>query len=221
MPRVVGRVLVAAAVVGGLMLAPPPALGYHNVAPGLYWTAHPGSGYTYHIPACLHPNYDGGPPWRLWRNMHARANDALHAWDDIGGELYFNRTDTSCQSLYNNGIPYVQIGWSPNLGTELIAWCQNIWVWGPIPGEEQRAAVWLDMQDQALFWWGDGPAPAGKSDAAAVLAHELGHTLVLLHSDHPDDTMFDPLPQGSVSYSYRTPTYHDEQGYAYHYGWTH
>lgn len=208
----------ALAVVLMALLLPTTVLASDNAGIG-HWKSYSGSGYTYHIPVCLHSNFNG-PTWDLSNPRHAALNAAMHRWNDIGGELYFYRTNTTCQYLYDHSIPYLQVGWSNYLPDDAWGradiydwWCnaqQNDWC-------VLRAAVWLNANAGHPLHFGTGTVPPDRMDGESLLSHEIGHTLMLSHSSATADIMYQYLPIGSA----KSLTAHDISGYQFWYGSTH
>jgi hypothetical protein len=212
--RRLASVTAALLLVAAASFVAPPATTANVIVFDIPWVVRVGSGYDHHIPVCLHPNYNpnGGPPWDLSSPYHTAINNAMAVWNLQGGELYFYRSNSECQTLFEAGIPYVQIGWSANIGSAVGATQPFFGCGGDCL---QRAAIWLNTSYLYAFHPDDIP---GRYHAQSVFTHELGHTLMLDDVNHEGDVMDQDLALGQVASALSS---HDRAGYSYYYGNTH
>lgn len=215
------RPLVAAVlgvVLMGVLASPARA---HVTILGIGWVEREDSGYTYHIPVCLHSNF-GEDDWDLSTALHDAANDMMVSWNNIGGELYFYRSNSACQTLYEGGIPYVQLGWSAYLGGDVLGWFQALEFTTPcdtwLPDGEcfTRGSLWISSTEPVYI--GSGSPLPYQYDGRSILLHEFGHASGVAHSHHASDVMWPVL---SAGLTFRTLTSRDKDGYIWYYGTTH
>lgn len=157
-----------------------------------------GSGYDAHVPVCLHSNF-GGPNWNLANDVrHQRLNEAMHHWNFLGNGngsgIYFYRATGTCQSIYNAGDQYVQVGFSTNIGSNygLNSVITNVPWWDSRCNSSfyrscrYQDAIWLNGN----FSWGWAQWDTGNAHALTVLMHEIGHSIELDHAtDNANCTM--------------------------------
>ena len=178
------------------------------------WLPNPNLGYTYHIPVCLHPNYNpnSGPPWDLTSPYHTAVNSAMGLWNSVGGELFFFRSNAECQDLFDAGEPYVQIGWGNIAGVgRADTYYTNCGASTCI----RRVAIWLDNDKLYAFALAD---LNNRYHAQSVFSHEFGHAVGLGDVDNEADMMDQDIALEEINNSLSAD---DRFGYAYHYGTTH
>ena len=181
---------------------------------------HPGAGFNYYIPVCLHNNISGWTgDWNLSDPVHATINRALHLWDDYavatGGELYFYRSNTECGALAAEDVPYVQVGYS---GYDIGAVMRTD-TYHELTSRGSRvmlSAIWINEVGEN-FYYGTGTPSA--NDAWTMLGHEFGHASQIAHYV-PDfcgqglDIMVSCFSAGQTN---RALSSHDKSHYNYWY----
>lgn len=155
----------------------------------------PAYGYDVHLPVCIHRNL-GGPYWNLADPRHARINEALTMWNNVGSDFYFFRASGTCQSIANAGDQYVGIGtastawWGTQTGLAVNDY--TITKDATYPGCDQYLllscryvdSIWLNPN--VYFNW-SAQYQSAHIFARDVLIHEFGHSLELVHkTDYPN-----------------------------------
>lgn len=159
-------------------LTPTTALAGHSSNNPDAFVLRVGSGYNYHIPVCppfFFPSWDLGYPY------HTRINEAMAVWNGASGEVYFYRTNTSCDSLEANKVPHIKIGWDTQMGFNSGPWA----VTRVVRAEEGgfTAREWSTGWENSDPWREDGECPQEFSPGSACIIYAEIAFDYAIHSD--------------------------------------
>lgn len=152
--------------------------------------------------ACMEQSFKdatGGSTWNGATNKwHARAIEAMNAWNALGREMAFKVVNDSCTSLHNLGANTVRLGFDM-AGSMCRAPCVATTASGyfmeyPCSAYCQKEAL-LVFNAYDYEWYGESylwlngqyQIYGARADFKTIIMHELGHAAGIGHStDHPD-----------------------------------